>query len=221
MAVQRAVGAAEKKCREEGNCLEKGDWDAAVGWNWGGRDRCDATDPRCGPNGVLLESVPAGDAVPQVVSTITHQVELTLSIGREETGTLKLGLYGEATPQSVLELLAFLSENGLLTTSGLLLEAGMGSRSASVSLQKGGVVTGIVPGQRLQFGVPSQAASFARSLGMSKAGENFVPQPRPKVLVDGEASVRPHDCAGLVSIPGNGVGYANNGPEDEAYANGE
>ena len=42
-AVERAVGAAEKVCREEGNCLEKGDWDGAVGWNWGGKDRCDAT----------------------------------------------------------------------------------------------------------------------------------------------------------------------------------
>ena len=42
-AVERAVGAAEKSCREEGNCLEKFDIDGAVGWNWGGRDRCDAT----------------------------------------------------------------------------------------------------------------------------------------------------------------------------------
>lgn len=42
-AIERAVGAAEKSCREEGNCLEKFDIDGAVGWNWGGRDRCDAT----------------------------------------------------------------------------------------------------------------------------------------------------------------------------------
>ncbi|KAI2510904.1 hypothetical protein MHU86_3525 [Fragilaria crotonensis] len=31
LAVEQAVGAAEKACREAGNCLEKGDWDAAVG----------------------------------------------------------------------------------------------------------------------------------------------------------------------------------------------
>ena len=42
-AVERAIGAAEKTCREEGNCLEKFDIDGAVGWNWGGKDRCDAT----------------------------------------------------------------------------------------------------------------------------------------------------------------------------------
>ena len=41
-AVERAVGAAEKTCREAGDCLQKGDLDGAVGWNWGGRDRCDA-----------------------------------------------------------------------------------------------------------------------------------------------------------------------------------
>jgi len=42
-AVERAIGAAEKTCREEGNCLEKFDIDGAVGWSWGGKDRCDAT----------------------------------------------------------------------------------------------------------------------------------------------------------------------------------
>ena len=41
-AVERAVGRAEKSCCEEGKCLEKFDIDGAVGWNWGGKDRCDA-----------------------------------------------------------------------------------------------------------------------------------------------------------------------------------
>lgn len=43
VAIERAVGEAEKTCREKGNCLEKFDIDGAVGWNWGGKDRCDAT----------------------------------------------------------------------------------------------------------------------------------------------------------------------------------
>ena len=41
-AVERAVGGAEISCREEGNCLQKFEIDGAVGWNWGGKDRCDA-----------------------------------------------------------------------------------------------------------------------------------------------------------------------------------
>ena len=28
----RAVGSAEKLCQKEGNCLEKGDLDGAIGW---------------------------------------------------------------------------------------------------------------------------------------------------------------------------------------------
>ena len=43
IAIERAVGDAEKTCREQGNCLENFDIDGAVGWNWGGKDRCDAT----------------------------------------------------------------------------------------------------------------------------------------------------------------------------------
>lgn len=221
LAVERAVGAAEKACREAGNCLELGDLDAAVGWTWGGKDRCDATDPKCGPNGILLESVPTGEPIPTVTNKITHQVELTLIIGKGETGTLKLGLYGEETPQSVQQLLAFLSPNGLVTTTRSLLDERYGSISQGVSLLTGGLLTGIAPSQRLLFGVPSQSAAYARSNGLSKAGDNFLPQPRPLEQLAYEASVRLHDCAGLVSIPGGGLGFANNGKDDEAYANGE
>jgi len=32
---QRAVGGAEVDCRAKGNCLELGQLDGAVGWNWG------------------------------------------------------------------------------------------------------------------------------------------------------------------------------------------
>ena len=221
LAVERAVGAAEKACREAGNCLERGDLDAAVGWNWGGKDRCDATDPKCGPNGVLLESVPTGEPIPAVTSKVTHQVELTLTIGKGEAGTLNLGLYGEATPQSVQQLLEFLLPNGFVTTTRSLLDERYGSISQGVSLLTGGLLTGIAPSQRLLFGVPSQAAAYARSNGLSKAGDNFLPQPRPQEQLTYETSVRRHDCAGLVSIPGGGLGYANNGKDDEAYANGE
>ena len=220
LAVERAVGAAEKACREAGNCLEKGDWDAAVGWSWGGKDRCDATDPKCGPNGVLQVDVPTGASIPTVPTRVTHQVDLVVTIGKGEVGTLRLGLYGEATPQSVHELLDFLSPSGLLTTSRLLLDEGYGAVSQGASILKGGILTGIVPSQRLEFGLPSQAASYARSVGASKAPGNFLPQPRPREQLAFEKSVRPHDCAGLLSIPGGGLGFASSGKEDEAFSNG-
>ena len=35
-AVTRAIGGAEAECRAAGNCLEIGEIDGALGWNWGG-----------------------------------------------------------------------------------------------------------------------------------------------------------------------------------------
>ena len=115
-AVERAVGSAEKECQEAGNCLERGDWDAAVGWNWGGKDRCDATDPQCGPNGLIVDSnrsISSSFAVPTTMTTrdirMTHILELTLMIGRSEIGTLRIGLYGDVSPNAVQQLVDFVS----------------------------------------------------------------------------------------------------------------
>jgi hypothetical protein len=79
---------------------------------------------------------------------------------------------------------------------------------------RGGTLGQIVPGQRLDFGVPLQSAAYARSKGMSKAGDNFVPQPRPKELKEVPA-LRNHDAAGLVSLPKKGLGYGGTGFESE------
>lgn len=219
-AVERAVGSAEMECRQRGDCLETGQWDGAVGWYWGGKDRCDASDPLCGPDGTLRDAPVAGEPVPSNNGLkITHQVEISINIGRDESGTLRIGLYGEACPQSVEQLVAFFSPSGLATSSKLMFEQGYGITSAPVSMAKGGMLNGISPGQRLDFGVPSQAAAYARSKGMSKAGDDFVPQPRPKEQLSAEAFVRKHDTAGLISIPSSGLGYGGNAfaPEDEAF----
>ena len=75
-AVSRAIGGAEAECRAAGNCLETGNWDGAVGIAWGGKDRCDASDPKCGPDGKLRDEAPAGDPVPKPTNKITQIVEL-------------------------------------------------------------------------------------------------------------------------------------------------
>ena len=49
---------------------------------------------------------------------------------------------------------------------------------------------------------------------MSNAGENFVPQPRPRELKDVPV-LRKHDAAGLLSIPAKGIGYGGTGFESE------
>jgi hypothetical protein len=222
-AVERAVGSAEVSCRERGDCLEKGEWDGAVGWNWGAKDRCDATDPRCGPDGILQDAPPAGAKVPPLEGLkVTHQVEIALTLGKSESGTLKFGLYGEACPESVAQLVQFFSPTGLATSSSLMFEQGYGITAVPVSMEKGGMLNGIAPGQRLDFGVPSQSGAYARSLGKSKAGDDFVPQPRPREGLSNEAFIRKHNMAGLLSIPGRGLGYGGNGmsSEDEAFEDG-
>ena len=228
-AVERAVGAAESKCRQEGNCLEQGDWDGAVGWNWGGRDRCDATDPLCGPDGKLRDAPPSGAPVPDARGLdITDVVALRLKIGKTEEAVMRVGLYGKACPASISQFLALCTSDrigGFATTkSKLLFEEGYGAYSAPLAIGRGGLLNTLYPNQRLDFGIPSQAASYAKSKNQAKAGDGFLPQPRPSAqdadVIAKEPFLRKHDGAGLLSLPSKGIGYGGTGfeSEDEAYA---
>lgn len=228
-AVERAVGSSEMSCRKDGNCLEKFDIDGAVGWNWGGRDRCDATDPRCGPDGSLLDAPPSGQLVPEPINDegitlkVTNIVNIDMSIGKTEQGTLKIGLYGETCPNSVAQMIEFLSDDiysgGLLSTSKLMLEDGLGVQTTPVSFIKGGNLQTIYPQNRLDFGIASQAFAYARTKRLTKAPDTFVPQPRPnKEGILDEKSARSHNGAGLLSIPKNGLGYGGSGLENEDEA---
>jgi hypothetical protein len=216
----RAIGGAEEDCRAAGNCLEMGELDGAIGWSWGGKDRCEAADPLCGPNGKLMDSLPSGDDVPdQRGLAVTDTVTLKFDIGTRsdsEKVTIRLGLYGKSNPESVKQFVEFIS-SGLRTTSELAFENGMGVESVPVSLSRGGTLSQIEPNKRLNIGIPSQAAAYARSKGRSKL-DGFLAQPRPKPIQ--EESVRPRDAAGLLSIPAKGIGYGGTNLEsdDEAFA---
>ena len=218
----RAVGGAEEDCRAEGNCLQKGELDGALGWSWGAKDRCDATDPRCGADGRLSPEGSEDITLPVPTNPtnleITHVAEMSVTIGRNEDAVMRIGLYGRDAEASVAQFLKFVSRRGLTTTSELVFQNGMGVESTPVSLARGGTLGRIVPGERIDFGVPLQSAAYARSKGLSKAGDNFVPQPRPKAL-ESVPILRKHDEAGLISIPAKGIGYGGTGfeSEDECY----
>lgn len=215
-AVTRAVGSGEQACRQANNCLESGEWDGAVGWNWGGAQRCDPADPQCGPDGSLHDTI-IGKPVPQPVGAadISHVAVLRIDVGRSESGILKLGLYGYDCPGSVGEMVDLLS-SGLST---LDTTAMMGVLTRPVALSIGGVVDAITPGSIVDFGVPSQSNAYGRSKGLSKT-DNFIPQPRPAAsIVANDKILRPHDRAGLVSVPAKGLGYGGSGfaSDDEAF----
>lgn len=218
-AASRAIGSAEAACQEAGNCLEKGDWDGAVGWKWGAADRCDAADPLCGADGKLRdENEINGKPVPPTPSgtTITHTVAIQLNVGRQESGVLKLGLYGEDCPTLVQQLIDFLSPTGLTVVNENSRSNSMGKISSPVSLTTGGILDLIAPGLTVDFGVPSQAIAYARNKGMTKAEDNFAPQQRPKGIdFSSDKTVRLHDVAGLVSVAGNGLGYGGTGFESD------
>jgi hypothetical protein len=215
-AVTRAIGGAEEECRAAGNCLEIGEWDGAIGWSWGSRDRCDPSDPLCGTDGKIRDQPLTGEAVPDVTNKVTHVVEMTYSVGRGESGVLRMGLYGFDAKDSVEQFLQFMTR-GLRTTSNLAFESGMGVETVPVSFTRGGILANIVPSQRLDFGIPLQSAAYARSKGLSRVSEAFMAQPRP-IQVD-EPILRLHTVAGLVSIPGKGLGWGGTGFEtdDECF----
>jgi hypothetical protein len=157
----RAVGGAEIECRAAGNCLEKMELDGALGWNWGAKDRCDATDPNCGSDGQLRDSPLVGETVPDPMGySITHVVQMSLAIGRsDEDCIVRIGLYGNDVGVGVEEFLKLVGTNGLRTMSELALQNGMGVDAIPVSLTRGGILAQIVPGQRLDFGIPLQSAA--------------------------------------------------------------
>ncbi|KAL7439953.1 hypothetical protein ACHAXM_012138 [Skeletonema potamos] len=212
--VQRAVGSGEKRCREEGNCLETFELDGAVGWNWGGTERCDASDPNCGPDGRVREEPLAGKPVPDLGGLeVTHIIDLTLNIGSGSnayTETIKMGLYGNNCPELVKEMIDVCGR-GLVTSKNLLL-------GAPVRIGNGfGSLTYIKPDERLEFGVASQKVAYAKSIRKAKApddGERLE-------LVRAESSARQHDVAGLISVPKEGIGYGTflSVSDDEAYSN--
>lgn len=212
----RAVGGAEIECRAAGNCLQTLELDGALGWNWGAKDRCDAADPNCGSDGKMRDAPLDGENVPNPMGyAITHVVQMSVAIGRsDEDCVIRVGLYGNDVAASVDELLKLMSSTGLKTTSDLVFQNGMGVDAIPVSLMRGGILGQIVPGQRVDFGIPLQSAAYARSKGMSSAGENFIPQPRPQELRNVPV-LRKHDAAGLVSIPAKGIGYGGTGFESE------
>ncbi|KAL7539755.1 hypothetical protein ACHAXR_009576 [Thalassiosira sp. AJA248-18] len=187
---------------------------------------CDPGDARCRQNGKLGDA-PSGKPIPAVTNKITYVVQMIVDIGERreyDAGYLRFGLYGDDCPDSVKQLLLFLTR-GISSMSKETLRDSIGLEYAPVTLSDGGSVQNICSGKGVDFGVPSQSKAYARSRGMRNAGPDFVPQSRPTPSLEGEAFPRPHSVAGLISVPAKGIGYGSSSAilgekssEDEAYS---
>ncbi|CAJ1966130.1 unnamed protein product [Cylindrotheca closterium] len=182
--------------------------------------RCDPEDVRCQQDGTLAGEAPTGQPIPKVTNKITHVVQMIIDVGerREEAGFIRFGLYGEDCPQSTKQMLLFLTR-GISSMDEETLRNSIGLEYGPVSLTESGSVPTIYSGKAVDFGVSSQAKAYAKSRGVRTAGANFVPQDRPAAISEG--STRPHNVAGLISIPYKGIGYggisSGVSPIDEAY----
>jgi hypothetical protein len=157
---------------------------------------------------IVGKAVPA----PTAESSITHIVTLQLDVGRAESGVLKLGLY-EQCPVATQQLVDFLTVG--ISAKSSTKSSSLGALSVPVSLAAGGILDSIIPGLTIDFGVPSQANAYARARGMTKAGDSFVPQARPKVDFSEDKIVRSHNAAGLLSVARKGLGYGGTGFESD------
>lgn len=230
--VMRAVGGAEIQCRKEGNCLERGELDGALGWEWGSKDRCDPNDPSCGVNGKVLDADSLVDLSPPQIpagADITDIIEIQVSIGKKESGVLKLGLFGNAFPEAVSQFKNFVDSKEGLFTNSLVRESAdyYVTSQAPVNLCSNGFgsVNTIYPSERISFGLTSQGLGYAKEKSLNKIPTDFVPQQRPKELDPSKKEIiELHDTAGLLSIPKRGLGYTGYSPlskisDDEIFTN--
>ena len=168
----------------------------ALGITWGGRDRCDASDPLCGPDGKLRGELPPPAPPPALPATakVTDIVELDVRIGKQSAGTISIGLFGEASPENVRQVV-LLCENRYRSkptdyptglTWGTATRVDQEDHSVSLGLAR-----------------DDQAAAYARRLDLRKAPDDFQPADPPDQ--NEEDNELTENIAGMVSVSKGGL----------------
>jgi len=92
-----------------------------------------------------------------------------------DSGFIRFGLYGDDCPQSVKQMLLFITR-GISSLDKSVLEDRLEIDQAPVSLlESGGAVQNICPEKGIDFGVASQSRAYARNKGLRTVGPDFVP----------------------------------------------
>jgi len=91
--------AAERTTAQTVGIENKETLSGAIGIIWGGRERCDPTDPTCQAGGVEGSAADARE-VPQPRAAVTERFVMDVLISGQTVGRLTLGVYRDAAPDS-------------------------------------------------------------------------------------------------------------------------
>ena len=230
---QGFLGNNDAAAQATGNVREGADLDAALGITWGGRDRCDAANPLCGPDGQLRKEAASAAPVPQLPAElkVTDEVEVDIQIGRTAVGTMRIGLFGEASPENVRNILLLCesryrskpSDYGTGGTNDTIASHDpvfdhhhrqsiarrrphLTALPSTLTGWTWGTATYVENGRSVSLGVAreDQGPALARRRNLRKAPEDFQPAERPP-RNDDPVGEFDGSAAGFVSVPFGGL----------------
>ncbi|CAM9318442.1 unnamed protein product [Chrysoparadoxa australica] len=171
------------------------DLDGAIGWNWGGKDRCLPEDEACLDNGQTAEDgakeFAAAPALPDGV-TITDKVFMDISLGDKELGRITLGLYGGEAPTAAEQFKA-------LCEGSFFIPSPSGFGKAGPFGYEGLAVDRVEPGKLVRFAKIRLPASVGRR---DQRDFEFLPPTNEDI------SSLPHGVPGLLSVKRGGGDWA-------------
>ena len=159
---------------------------------WGGRERCDPTDVACKQGGVESDLLNVQPVVPtEGRPTVTDRIGLDISVAGEKAGTIELGLWRSAAPESV--------------DAFVRLAAGrLGDPDEEPASLERSVAVRVVKDKVVVLGaLKNQGGSTVLVSGQTKPQRVPV---RPPVTRDASNGIS-HDAAGLLSVRRGGGSF--------------
>lgn len=171
------------------------DIDAALGIPWGGKKRCDAADAECGADGASVDQ--RAPPPPEVVGgRATSVAEIVVSVAGKEEGTIRIGLFEDASPESSSVFAGMM--RGDFETEGTTEPAGYADGGCDLTIRDPYV---IMAAPREQ-----QEIALRRKFGLRKTPDDFVPAaPARGRFSDSSSSLRAN-APGLLLTKATGPG---------------
>jgi cyclophilin family peptidyl-prolyl cis-trans isomerase len=164
----------------------------AVGIIWGGRERCDPTDPVCTAGGVETDAAASAREVPKPRAAVTERFGMDVLIAGESVGQLKLGVYRDAAPDSC-DTFSQLARGTLVSDPD----------DVPATLERSTAVR-VLKGREVQLGALTVPNGQLRLVSGKTRPQRFsVVPPRNK-----DTNTLSHDAAGLLSVRRGGGSFS-------------